>query len=770
MSLNPPFTLPEFTIAGDDARLHLLDDPQELATFTRWTQQLGGPREAVSQLQLSGLHCAACAGIIEDALQRVPGVLDARVSAAASRAEVRWDPQRTRASALVGAITRAGYGAAPDAAAPQRALRAREQRQGLWRLFVAGFCTMQVMMYATPAYVAAAGEITPDLQRLLQWASWLLTLPVVLFSAGTFFGGAWRSLRSRRIGMDVPVALGIIVTFIASSGATFDPGGVFGREVYFDSLTMFVFFLLAGRTLELRARHRVADALEGALQRLPESVQRLDDAGAVTQVSVRQLRAGDRVRVLPGQAFPADGVLLDGRTQADEALLTGESMPVPKRAGDAVVAGSLNLLAPAVMRVDRLGADTRYEGIVALMRGAFTQRPVQLRLADRLAVPFLWGVLLLAAGAAAVWSVIDPGRAVWVAVSVLIVTCPCALSLAAPSALLAATGALARRGVLLQRIDALEVLANVDWLFVDKTGTLTEDRLELRATVVTPAARDAGLSEAAALQRAASLAQLSIHPLSRALSAAAGPAVQEPTAWSEVHELAGSGLQARAADGTWFRLGSPQWVSGAAEPLADHAGSGNEVSFGPIGVPWAHFELAEVLRADAARAIERLQAGGVHIALLSGDQPARVAALAQRLNIVDVRGAATPEGKLDAVARAQAQGHHVAMVGDGVNDAPVLARADVSFAFAQGAAVSKSRADAVVLGNRLSDVADARELAHRTMRVVRQNLAWAVVYNAACIPLALVGWLPPWAAGLGMASSSLLVVLNALRLSRLTAS
>ncbi|HJV95163.1 MAG TPA: cation-translocating P-type ATPase [Albitalea sp.] len=764
MTLNASATLPELPAVDDDARLALLDDPQELASFTRFTQ-LDGQRIAVSTLQLSGLYCAACAGVIESALRRVPGVADAQVNAAAARAEVRWDPQRTRASALVGAITRAGYGAAPDAAAPQRALRAAEQRQTLWRLFVAGFCMMQVMMYATPAYVAAPGEITPDLLRLLQWAGWLLSLPVVLFSSSAFFAGAWRGLRVGRIGMDVPVALGIAVTFVASSGATFDPGGLFGSEVYFDSLAMFVFFLLAGRTLELRARHRVADSLEGALQRLPDSVQRLDDAGGVTQVSVRQLRAGDRVRVLAGQAFPADGTLLEGSTQADEALLTGEAMPVPKHAGDALVAGSLNLLAPALMRVERLGADTRYEGIVALMRGAFTQRPAQVRVADRLATPFLWGVLLLAAGAAAVWSVVDPARAVWVAVSVLIVTCPCALSLAAPSALLAATGALARRGVLLQRIEALEVLAAVDWLFVDKTGTLTEDRLALRATHLMPAAHSAGLTDADVLRHAASLARQSIHPLSRALAAAASQA-DAANAWTEVHEIPGAGLQARAADGTGFRLGSLQWVQGAADALPDDASGGNEVWFGPIGQAWARFEFAEVLRSDAAQAIARLQRAGVHVALLSGDQPARVAALAWQLAITDVHAAATPEGKLDAVAQAQAQGHRVAMVGDGLNDAPVLARADVSFAFAHGAAVSKSRADAVVLSNRLSDVADARELAQRTLRVVRQNLAWAVLYNAACIPLALLGLLPPWAAGLGMASSSLFVVLNALRLSR----
>ena len=755
---NAAFAAP--STGGEPA--HVLDDPEELARFTRWEQH-GDERQAVSQLRLSGLHCAACAGIIEATLLRVDGVIAARVGAAAERAEVRWDERRTRASRLVAAIERAGYGAVPDVAAPARALREREQRRALWRLFVAGFCMMQVMMYATPAYVAAPGDIAPDLLRLLQWASWLLSLPVVLFAAGGVFAGACRGLRARRIGMDLPVAIGIAVTFVASSAATFDPGGAFGSEVYFDSLTMFVFFLLGGRWLELRARHRVAAALEGGVARLPDSVLRLDAQGRLESVGLRRLRAGDRVRVLRGQAFPADGVLLEGRTEADEALLSGESLPVPKQPGDALVAGSLNLHAPALMRVDRLGADTRYEAIVALMRGAFTERPALLRAADRIAGPFLWGVLLLAAATAALWSVLDPSRALWVAVSVLIVTCPCALSLAAPSALLAATGALARRGVLLRRIEALETLARIDWLFVDKTGTLTEDRFGLRATRLQPAAAGRSIDDVVA--RAASLAAFSTHPLSRALVAAAPAAGAAGEAWSEPEESPGQGLQARAADGRMFRLGAAAWVGGRTRDAAANLGA-SEVWFGPAGELWARFELVESLRPGSEQAIERLRRGGVHVALLSGDRPERVAALAGRIGLADARGGATPEAKHAAVAAAQGAGHCVAMVGDGLNDAPVLARADVSFAFAHGAALAQSQADAVVLGNRLADVAFARELAVRSVRVVRQNFAWAVLYNAACIPLAVAGWLPPWAAGLGMAGSSLLVVGNALRLAR----
>jgi P-type Cu2+ transporter len=445
--------------AADAARL--LDDPLEQGRFTRWVAGPQGQRWAESALQLAGLRCAACSGIIERALMGVDGVATAQVSAAAERATVCWDPERTRPSALIAAVRAAGYDAVPDASAPARELRRQVQRQALWRLFVAAFCAMQVMMFATPSYVADPGDLTDEMRQLLNWGSWILTLPVMAFSAWPYLRGAWVALRARSIGMDVPVALGIVITFVASSGATFQPGGLFGHEVYFDSLTMFVSFLLGARWLELQSRHRAADALERVLARLPETAWRIGADGQATPVSVLRLHLGDRVRVPLGQSFPADGVLEAGSTQADEALLSGESSPVDKRPGDAVVAGSTNVGSPVVMQVQRVGGDTRLETIVSMMRSALTQRPSLARLADRWAAPFLWVVLLLAAGAAAVWSVIDPSRAVWVAVSVLIVTCPCALSLAAPATLVATARGLVRRGVLLQRLDAIEVLATV---------------------------------------------------------------------------------------------------------------------------------------------------------------------------------------------------------------------------------------------------------------------------------------------------------------------
>ncbi len=712
------------------------------------------PAEAV--LALHGMYCAACAGVIESALRAVPGVVQADVSAASRRARVRWQPALADVALLAAAVEAAGYRALPVQDEALQAAHQREARQALWRLFVASFCMMQVMMFTTPIYLAAPGDMAPDLNALLRWGAWVLSLPVLLFSAGPFFKGAWVAVRRRRIGMDVPVALGIAITFLAGTVSSFNPGGPLGHEVYLDSMTMFVTFLLAGRWLEARARVRSTEALDELLQRLPERAQRVLEDGSSETVPVSALRVGDQVRVALGQAFPGDGELVGGSvTQVDEALLTGESRPVERSPGDSVTGGTVNVGAPVVMRLRCVGEGTRYQQIVDLVQRALTERPAMLGLADRLAGPFVWGVLLLAAMAAAAWSVIDPSRALTVAVAVLIVTCPCALSLAAPAALLSAAGALARRGVLVQRLAALETLARTDTACIDKTGTLTQDRLVLAHIALHPQADRAQM-----LACASSLAALSQHPLARALVQALPAA---PGGWREVREVAGQGMQARDAQGRMWRLGSSAWAgigTAAQRPV---------VACAPVdGLPQeqARFEFDESLRPGAMAAVAALQRQGLQLHLLSGDAPASVQVIAERLQLSHAMGGATPERKLQAVSELQAQGHRVLMVGDGVNDGPVLARADVSFALAHGSALAQSRADFIVLGSRLSEVPAARALALRTVRVMRQNLGWALAYNLACVPLALIGLLPPWAAGAGMALSSLGVVLNALRLSR----
>jgi len=739
----------------------VLDDPVEQREFTE-IQETDGVSMAESVLMVQGMYCAACADTVENALQHHPGVERAQVHAATRRLTVRWDPAKTRMSSLAQAVGATGYRLLPLQQALSISERLRETRQALWRLFVAGFCGMQVMMYAWPAYITEPGEIPADIDQLLRWASWVLSLPVVFFASGPFFSSAWRDLRHGRIGMDTPVSIGILVTFVVSSAATFDPTGPWGYEVWFDSLTMFVFFLLGGRYLEHKARDRTAGALDSLMNRLPEVCERQTAAGGFEAVSIRRLVVGDVVRVQAGQAFPGDGDVLSERATVDEALLTGESRPVTRERGQAVVAGSYNLGGPVLMRVDRLGRDTRFAQIVSLMEKASTEKPRLAILADRIAAPFLVAVLIGAGFAGFYWWQIDPSKALAVAVAVLIVTCPCALSLATPAAMLTSAGALARRGILVRRLQAFETLAGITAVVFDKTGTLTHDRLTLGSIQTRP-----GLAEDAALTLAGALAGGSLHPVSRALAAArdARGLSNEPLSLSDAEEVAGQGMQARQADGSWVRLGSAAFCSVPAAAGTEQADDAPRVHLADAHGWVATFELEEGLREDAKEAVVALRRLGVQTWLLSGDREAAAQRVAQAVGVDHVIAGASPERKLTEVTTLQAQGFKLAMVGDGLNDGPVLARADTSFALGHAAPLAQAQSDYVIQGGRVMDVVLSLEQARATMRIVRQNLAWAAIYNFVSIPLALLGYMPPWAAGLGMAASSLLVIGNALRLS-----
>ncbi|RZJ26610.1 MAG: cadmium-translocating P-type ATPase [Haliea sp.] len=749
-----------FPRAFDDAlsRREVLDDPAEWTGFSRPVAGREGWWE--SCLSITGMYCAACSLSVEQALCGLPGVDGVRVNGATATARLLWQPGVSRPSDWLRALKRAGYPGLPAGDMLADAPRLQAQRLLLWRWLVAGFCMMQVMMYATPAYVAAPGDITPDMQALLRWASWVLTLPVLLFACTPFFASALRDLRHRRIGMDVPVSLGILIAFGASSAATFDPASRWGAEVWYDSVTMFVFFLLSGRLLEQRLRDRTAGSLEALMRRLPDSVERQAADGRFERVAVRRLRAGDLIRVLPGEVIPADGQVRAGESRVDEALLTGESTPLQRVAGSTVIAGSHNLTGRLLVQVASAGKDTRYAAIVALMEQASVQKPELAQIADRIASPFLLGVVLASAGAAAWWWASDPAHAIGVAVAVLIVTCPCALSLATPAATLAAAGALARRGVMVRRLQALEACAAVDTVVFDKTGTLTDAHMK-----VVRVSAPAGVDTIAMGRLAAALASQSLHPLSRALAESYDA---DGVRVTQVREVAGSGVQALvgAGDGLAARtmfLGSAVFCG---FPAVAHNAGGPQVHLADTQRWLASFAFDEGLRPDAAAAVQALLAQGCRVALLSGDQQGAVNRLGARVGIADCWGERSPEGKLAHLQQRQLAGHRVLMVGDGMNDGPVLACADVSIAMGQAVPLAQAKSDFVVLGGQLSAVPALLELARRTRRVVRQNLAWAAVYNAVCVPLAVAGLMPPWLAGLGMAGSSLLVVLNSARLSR----
>nr|WP_315466131.1 cation-translocating P-type ATPase [uncultured Rhodoferax sp.] len=764
MSLTP-WPVPLSMDAPADA-LHVVDHAAEWSAFSRESATHASCWE--SNVVIEGMHCAACALTIEDALRSVPGVQEARVSAASQRAQVRWSQDHVKPSDWMHAVQAAGYRAVPanDVFAIER--RKAESRKALWQWLVAGLCMMQVMMYAWPAYQARPGDLTGEYEQLLRWASWVLSLPVILFSCGPFFRKAWADVRHARISMDLPVALGMGITFAASTAGTFDPAGIFGREVYFDSLTMFVFFLLTGRWLELRLRDRTAGALDALMNRMPDSVQRRAADGSFERVAMRRLVVGDLLQVHAGETFAADGVIEQGHTLVDESLLTGESHALQRGAGQSVIAGSHNLSGTVQVRVQTLGESTRFAQILALMESASLTKPGAAQMADRWAKPFLIGVLIAAVGAA-VWRwPTDPAHALMVAVAVLIVTCPCALSLATPAAMLAAAGNLARNGLLVRSLPVFETLAAADTVVFDKTGTLTRDAMALQSV-----ACRAGVSRASALAAAAGLAAQSLHPLSRALVQAAEREGISPRQVLSSRELAGQGVEAAigaapVADDLMaglFRLGSASFCASDPSEGFFVQAEGPVVYLSDASGWVASFHLQEEVREDALAVVRSLQSMGIGVHLLSGDRVEAARSMASRLGIDHVRGACSPSDKLAYMQQLQAAGHVVAMVGDGLNDGPVLAGAHVSFAFGRAVPIAQSRSDFVALGDTLSSVSSAWVLARKTMQVVRQNLGWALAYNAACIPLAVAGYLPAWLAGLGMACSSLLVVLNALRLS-----
>ncbi len=746
-----PQTLPEVL-----QNLSLYDRPEIQQGFVRTH---GGLSEAA--LILENIRCAACLWLNEQHLRAQPGVVDVQLDYASAQARVKWDPARTRLSDILQAIASIGYIAHPYDPAHRERLLEQERRRNVERLLFAGMLGMQVMMFALATYWMGGPNAQGELELwevIGRWTSLAITLVMLVYSGADFFVGAWRDLRNRQPGMDVPVVLGLVTAWAGSLWATLD-----GQEdVYFDSIGMFIFFVLLARVVELKGRMAAADALDGLMKVIPPTARRVE-GGQEVEVPVIDLVPGDLVRLRPGDCAPVDGRLLGGPSRFDESHLTGESLPVLRQEGDFVSAGSCNVDQPVLLRVERISADSTMNEIQRLMDQGLAIKPRMAELAERIAAPFVVGVLILTALTALAWWWIDPSRVLPIVIAVLIITCPCALALATPVALAIAAGRFASLGILPMRMAAIEPLALADTLVLDKTGTLTEGRPRLAELRLLH-----GMEGRQARALAASMERHFEHPLAHALREGVQPLDEELT----VRHYPGQGLEAEYEGAIW-RLGAPGFALGEGalgeEDRAWMQGRTEEggivLALGRDGQARALFVLQDALREGALEAVQKARALGLaRVVILSGDQPGAVAHLAGRLGVEEWHGGMRPEDKLAWIHKAQNEGAAVLMVGDGINDAPTLAAAQVSISFGAATTLAQLHSDFVLLGGSLDRLPKAILLARQTRRNTRQNLAWAALYNLLAVPFAAVGLVTPWLAAIGMSLSSLLVVSNALRL------
>ena len=768
------------------------DQLQQLTVYDNETVQQSFVRSSENDaseasLIIEGIVCAACVWLIEHHLQQVPGIISIQVNLTTHRATVKWDKQQLPLSEVLATINGIGYQAYPFDAGRLQNLHDDERKRSLRRIAIAGIGMMQVMMTALALYIGTE-DMGEGARQMLRWAGLIITTLVVIFASSVFFKSAWRELKRKRLGMDVPVSLAIIAAFSASVWATVTGTG----EVYFDSVTMFTFFLLLGRYLEMAARHSAGKVADELVRLLPATATKINADDTRSVVSVSELQTDDYVLIKPGETIPADGIVMQGQSSVNEAMLSGESIPVLKAQGDVLSGGTVNIESPLRMQIQAVGESTVLSSIIRLLDRAQLEKPKIAQLADTVAAWFVLGILVLAAVVFGSWYFYDADRAFWVTISVLVVTCPCALSLATPVALTTATSSLTQMGLLTTRGHTLESLSKVTDIVFDKTGTLTTGQLVLcgQQTFLEGSGFN---SDKEVLALAAGLESASEHPIGKAILVGSDYSlvVDNP------RNIPGYGIEG-FYQGTEFRIGTKKFISEwfdldalllqlldsseyleqpspktdnyheGAKALKSAPGSNvtiqNIVYLASRSKILAIFQLQDQIRGGAKNCIQQLHDQGYKTSILSGDREDVVKGLARQLGITSFAAEQLPDQKLSYLKQLQSQESVVLMVGDGVNDAPVLAGADVSVAMGEGSQLAQVTADMVLMSNSLSVLPEATAMAKKTHSVIWQNLAWAAGYNLLAMPMAALGLLAPWMAAIGMSFSSLLVVLNALRL------
>ena len=741
---------PRELVPADLKNLSIFNHPQLQGEFV--TERDGERAEA--RLIIDGITCPACVWLIDSRLSRMPGVSGVEVNYSTERCSVAWQKDRIGLGEILAEINRLGYRPFPFNPQQREQRYEKERKNRLIRIGIAGLFGMQVMMIAIALYFGEASGMAERYRRFLHGISLLLTLPVLLYSARPIFAGAWRDLRVRRPGMDIPVALAIAIAFSGSVIATAGDAG----HVYYDSIVMFVFFILCGRFLEFASRKKSSAELERMTPVLPLYANKITASGALEVTPLTGLAVNDRILVKPGELIPVDGVIAEGASTVNEAIVTGESLPLLKQAGMKVIGGSANVESPLQIRVTRLGEQSALSNIARMIEQAAASQTRRLLLADKVVSGFIVLILLLAFATGVYWHNIDPGRWLPITIAVLVVSCPCALSLATPTALASAAAALMKHGVAIVNSDAPELLGKTTCFVFDKTGTLTEGRLALeQIDIFAP-----GYSRAQVIGLAKALERHSEHPVARAICQL-DPGRAGPVA-SRIRNAPGRGLSGLIDGAEWF-IGTRAFIAEQTGlPVErDHAGLRHILLANKQEIV-AGFFFKDRLRAVSPALIQFLRAQGKKIILLSGDHPQIVRQIAAELGIQDSRAECRPEDKLKAIEALQRQGEVICMVGDGINDAPAFARADIAIAMTEASEITKLNADLVLLNNRIDTLKTLCGICARTNQTIRVNFAWALGYNLTALPFAGAGLLSPWMAALGMSLSSLVVVINASRI------
>ncbi|NVK56730.1 MAG: cadmium-translocating P-type ATPase [Alteromonadaceae bacterium] len=719
------------------SKLSMYDDPALQEDFV---YDDGAQKEI--QLTVEGITCAACGWLIEKQLARVTGIAQVAVNVSERRAVVSWIPEAIQLSGILNALKKIGYTALPFQPDQHEASYQSEQKQFLKKLGLAGLMTMQVMMLMTGLYFDLFGNIEQETRQYFYWVALVLTTPVVFYSGSTFYLGAIKAISARTVNMDVPVTIAVFGTYIAGLKATLLQSG----DVYFESICMFIFLLLLSRYLEHRSRHRATQISANMMQYIPVTAQRLSADGNITACLAKHLSIGDKVIVKPGETVPIDGRIIEGSSAIDESMLTGEFEPVKKAAGAMVYGGTVNQRSTLVVEVHQQLKYALVNQIIRLQSTAMANKPKAAQLADKFSRYFVFAVLLISAATYSYWYWQGSDNAFWIAIAVLVATCPCALGLATPSALTCAMARLNKQGILLKRADALEQLTTVNTIALDKTGTLTEGKFGIIHSWYV-----SGQDPSRLFAVAASLEARSEHPISRAF------VCDNLLAVSHFEVSIGGGISGTLSDQQW-QLGSATFTGTNPQSVPIAA----NVFLTCEGQCVAAFEVADSLKSDSAATLTLLHK--YKLVLLSGDTQRNVDSLAAHLPLTAATGGLTPEQKYRAVQQLQAAGEQVMMLGDGINDAPVLASADVSVAVGNANDVARNAADVVLLSDSLSTVPVLLDIAGRSRNKIRQNMFWALGYNVLILPFAVSGLLLPWMAVIGMSLSSIIVVTNSTRL------